>query len=194
MKGVRIWALLMQALRGKAEEIRAMEVDKAMSRLGDGMTKKQMKAIEEMSRGIVNKLLHGPMTALRCDGSDPNAVGETLANMEALERMFSLSRFELPAQRWSMAMKFWALLLPFFFKTWCIKFGVLGQGTERVWEWRLRVLLSHNYRSCSHAILTNVTDLFWNQIQSFHLHGRTHCVFPSCSVETTTCAIELAMW
>ena len=89
----------MQALRGKAEEIRAMEVDKAMSRLGDGMTKKQMKAIEEMSRGIVNKLLHGPMTALRCDGSDPNAVGETLANMEALERMFSLSRFELPAQR-----------------------------------------------------------------------------------------------
>ena len=78
-----------------------MEVDKAMSRLGDGMTKKQMKAIEEMSRGIVNKLLHGPMTALRCDGSDPNAVGETLANMEALERMFSLSRFgvELPSKR-----------------------------------------------------------------------------------------------
>ena len=50
-----------------------------------------MKAVEELSRGIVNKLLHGPMTALRCDGADPAAVGETLANMEALERMFDLA-------------------------------------------------------------------------------------------------------
>ena len=38
-----------------------------------------------------------PMTALRCDGSDPAAVGETLANMEALERMFELSRLALEA-------------------------------------------------------------------------------------------------
>lgn len=30
------------------------------------------------------------MTALRCDGADPAAVTETLANMEALERMFEL--------------------------------------------------------------------------------------------------------
>lgn len=57
----------------------------------------QVRAVEELSRAIVNKLLHGPMTALRCDGSDPTAVGETLANMDALERMFELSRFELPA-------------------------------------------------------------------------------------------------
>jgi glutamyl-tRNA reductase len=84
-----------KALRGKAEDIRAKELDKAMSKLGDGLTKKQMKTIEELSRGIVNKLLHGPMTALRCDGSDPAAVGETLANMDALERMFSLSRMEI---------------------------------------------------------------------------------------------------
>lgn len=86
---------LLQALRGKAEDIRAAELDKAMGKLGDGLTKKQMKAVEEMSKGIVNKLLHGPMTALRCDGSDPAAVGETLANMDALERMFSLSRIEI---------------------------------------------------------------------------------------------------
>jgi len=84
-----------KALRGKAEDIRAKELEKAMSKLGDGMTKKQLKTIEELSRGIVNKLLHGPMTALRCDGSDPAAVGETLANMDALERMFSLSRMEI---------------------------------------------------------------------------------------------------
>ena len=66
-----------------------------MGKLGDNLTKKQMKAVEELSKGIVNKLLHGPMTALRCDGSDPAAVGETLANMDALERMFSLSRIEI---------------------------------------------------------------------------------------------------
>ena len=82
-------------MRGKAEDIRAAELEKALSKLGDGLTKKQIKAVEELSKGIVNKLLHGPMTALRCDGSDPAAVGETLANMDALERMFSLSRMEM---------------------------------------------------------------------------------------------------
>lgn len=81
-----------KALRMKAEEIRGVELDKALNKLGDGMTNKQKKAVEDLSRGIVNKLLHGPMTALRCDGSDPEAVNETLANMEALERMFELAK------------------------------------------------------------------------------------------------------
>lgn len=81
-----------KALRAKAESIRAAEFEKALSRLGEGMSKKQMKAVEELSKGIVNKLLHGPMTALRCDGTDPDAVGQTLANMEALERMFELAQ------------------------------------------------------------------------------------------------------
>lgn len=80
-----------KALRSKAENIRSTEFEKTLNKLGDGLTKKQLKAIEELSKGIVNKLLHGPMTALRCDGTDPTAVNETLANMEALERMFGLS-------------------------------------------------------------------------------------------------------
>jgi glutamyl-tRNA reductase len=83
-----------KALRAKAEAVRAAELDRALTRLGDGLSKKQVKAVEELSRGIVNKLLHGPMTALRCDGGDPAAVGETLANMVALERMFDLARAE----------------------------------------------------------------------------------------------------
>ncbi|KAG2491933.1 hypothetical protein HYH03_009666 [Edaphochlamys debaryana] len=84
-----------KALRSKAETIRAAEFEKAISRLGEGLSKKQMKAIEELSKGIVNKLLHGPMTALRCDGTDPDAVGQTLANMDALERMFHLSEVDV---------------------------------------------------------------------------------------------------
>ena len=89
-----------KALRGKAESIRTVELEKTLNKMGEGLTKKQMRALEDMSRGIVNKLLHGPMTALRCDGTDPQAVGETLANMEALERMFGLSEVdEFPIRR-----------------------------------------------------------------------------------------------
>lgn len=65
-----------------------------------------LQVIEELSKGIVNKLLHGPMTALRCDGADPSAVTETLANMEALERMFGLAEDDLsPAQVQKVAAK-----------------------------------------------------------------------------------------
>ena len=39
-----------------------------------------LQVIEELSKGIVNKLLHGPMTALRCDGADPSAVSGELGN------------------------------------------------------------------------------------------------------------------
>lgn len=79
-----------KALREKAEDIRVKELDKAMKSMGEGLTKKQQKALEELSRGIMNKMLHGPMTALRCDATDPEAVSETLDNMAALERMFDL--------------------------------------------------------------------------------------------------------
>lgn len=77
-------------LRQKAENIRAAELDKALTKIGDGMSNKQKKAVEELSRGIINKLLHGPMAALRSDGSDPMEVTMTLVNMHALERMFDL--------------------------------------------------------------------------------------------------------
>lgn len=81
-----------KALRGKAESIRSAELERTLNKLGDGLTTKQKKVVEDLSKGIVNKLLHGPMTALRCDGADPSAVTQTLANMEALERMFELER------------------------------------------------------------------------------------------------------
>ena len=86
-------------LRGKAENIRAAELEKAMGKLGDGLTKKQMKAVEELSRGIVNKLLHGPMQALRSDGTDPAQVSQTLVNMHALEDMFDLKNDGVPGSR-----------------------------------------------------------------------------------------------
>ena len=57
-----------------------------------------MKAVEELSRGIVNKLLHGPMQALRSDGTDPEQVNETLVNMHALEKMFDLKNQNVPSR------------------------------------------------------------------------------------------------
>ncbi|GMH03238.1 hypothetical protein Nepgr_005077 [Nepenthes gracilis] len=77
-------------LRAYAERIRAAELEKCLSKMGDDIPKKTMRAIDDLSRGIVNKLLHGPMQHLRCDGSDNRTLSETLENMHALNRMFSL--------------------------------------------------------------------------------------------------------
>lgn len=78
-------------LRSKAESIRVGELDKAVAKIGE-LSPKQRKVLEEMSRSIVNKLLHGPMQALRTTGTDSTEVNTTLDNMYALERMFDLEK------------------------------------------------------------------------------------------------------
>ncbi|KAI4321461.1 hypothetical protein MLD38_034837 [Melastoma candidum] len=77
-------------LRAYAERIRVAELDKCLSKMGDEIPKKTRRAVDDLSRGIVNKLLHGPMQHLRCDGSDGRTLSETLENMHALNRMFGL--------------------------------------------------------------------------------------------------------
>lgn len=77
-------------LRAYAERIRAAELEKCLGKMGDDISKKTQRAVDDLSRGIVNKMLHGPMQHLRCDGSDSRTLSETLENMHALNRMFSL--------------------------------------------------------------------------------------------------------
>ncbi|CAM6086474.1 unnamed protein product [Calypogeia fissa] len=77
-------------LRAYAEGIRTSELEKCLGKMGDDLTKKNRRLIEDLTRGIVNKLLHGPMQHLRSDGTDARTVSETLENMHALERMFDL--------------------------------------------------------------------------------------------------------
>lgn len=77
-------------LRAYAERIRAAEVEKCLSKMGDDLPKNEKKAIYDLSVGIVNKLLHGPMQHLRCDGTDNRGLSEILENMHALNRIFSL--------------------------------------------------------------------------------------------------------
>ncbi|MCI22368.1 glutamyl-tRNA reductase 1 chloroplastic-like, partial [Trifolium medium] len=77
-------------LRAYAERIRVAELEKCLGKMGDDISKKTRKAVDDLSRGIVNRMLHGPMQHLRCDGSDDRTLTETLENMHALNRMFSL--------------------------------------------------------------------------------------------------------
>jgi glutamyl-tRNA reductase len=77
-------------LRSYAERVRKSELEKCLSRMPEDLTTKQKRALEDLSRGIINKLLHGPMQHLRCDGTDSKTVTETIENMQALERMFDL--------------------------------------------------------------------------------------------------------
>lgn len=77
-------------LRAYAERIRASELDKCLSKMGDGISKKQKAALYDLSMGIVNKLLHGPIQHLRCDENENRTLNETLENMHALNRIFDL--------------------------------------------------------------------------------------------------------
>ncbi|PSS19298.1 Glutamyl-tRNA reductase [Actinidia chinensis var. chinensis] len=75
-------------LRAYAERIRASEVDKCLSKMGDDVTNKRKEAVHDLSASIVNKILHGPMQHLRCD--DTRSLSEMLENMHALNRIFGL--------------------------------------------------------------------------------------------------------
>jgi glutamyl-tRNA reductase len=78
-------------LRSYADRIRASELEKCLQKIGeDNLNKKTRRATEELSTGIINKLLHGPLQHLRCDGRDSRTLDETLENMRALNRMFNL--------------------------------------------------------------------------------------------------------
>jgi len=61
-------------LREKAEAIRQGEIERAMPKLGD-LTEKQARQIEALTQGIVNKLLHTPLMALKKSAGDPESSG-----------------------------------------------------------------------------------------------------------------------
>uniref|UniRef100_A0A0D3A921 Glutamyl-tRNA reductase n=3 Tax=Brassica oleracea var. oleracea TaxID=109376 RepID=A0A0D3A921_BRAOL len=54
-------------LRRKTDRIRAASIEKFMSKYGKDMDKKTKEAVEDLTRAMVNKILHGPMKHLRCD-------------------------------------------------------------------------------------------------------------------------------
>jgi glutamyl-tRNA reductase len=77
---------IISCLREKIESIREQELEKALSRLGNEFTTKYQKAVEALTRGIVNKILHEPMVCLR---TQENLETQRLAG-QALQMLFNL--------------------------------------------------------------------------------------------------------
>ncbi|OAY39400.1 hypothetical protein MANES_10G092000v8 [Manihot esculenta] len=76
-------------LRAYLERIRASELDKCMSKMGD-ISEKQKKAISDLSIGMLKKFLQGPMQHLRLDANGCRKPEELLEIMHAVNTMFDL--------------------------------------------------------------------------------------------------------
>ena len=74
------------SLRERAEQIRLRELEKAFSMLQAPVTEKDKKAIEAMSRAIVNKILHDPVSTLK----NVEEKGDAPGLVDAVQRLFSL--------------------------------------------------------------------------------------------------------
>lgn len=79
-------APLLAQLHGRAEAVRAAEIERFGSRLA-GLDERQREAVEALTRGLVAKLLHGPSVQLKADAGTPRAE----RNAAALRDLFDLS-------------------------------------------------------------------------------------------------------
>ncbi len=61
------------SLQEQLEQLRTNEIERARGRLG-ALTPQQEEAVESITRGIVNKIAHGPISELRKQAGDPGRV------------------------------------------------------------------------------------------------------------------------
>ena len=73
------------SLREQLEQIRIAEIEKMRSRLGP-MTPQQIEALDVLTRAIVNKIAHGPISELRKQAGDPEG-GHVV---DAIRKVFHL--------------------------------------------------------------------------------------------------------
>ncbi|MEB3297345.1 MAG: glutamyl-tRNA reductase, partial [Cyanobacteriota bacterium] len=73
-------------LRRQLEEIREQELQKALSRMGPDLSARERKVVEALSKGIINKVLHTPMTKLRA----PQPRSQRHNAMRVLHDLFEL--------------------------------------------------------------------------------------------------------
>jgi glutamyl-tRNA reductase len=74
-------------LRTQLEEIREQELHKALSRMGPDLSARERKVVEALSKGIINKILHTPMTNLRA----PQPRQQRQSAMQVLQDLFDLN-------------------------------------------------------------------------------------------------------
>ena len=78
-------------LRSDLELIRKEELQKALSRMGPDFSARERKVVEALTKGIINKILHTPVTKLR----SPQSRQERQASLKIVEKLFSLNDDEL---------------------------------------------------------------------------------------------------
>ena len=73
-------------LRSSMESIRSEELQKALSRMGPDFSARERKVVEALSKGIINKILHTPVTQLRA----PQTRQDRQQALRIVERLFDL--------------------------------------------------------------------------------------------------------
>ena len=73
-------------LRSELEGIRKEELQKALSRMGPDFSARERKVVEALSKGIINKILHTPVTKLRA----PQSRSERQQSLKLVEKLFDL--------------------------------------------------------------------------------------------------------
>ncbi len=73
-------------LRSALEQIRSDELQKALSRMGPDFSARERKVVEALSKGIINKILHTPVTQLR----SPQPRQDRQQALRVVERIFEL--------------------------------------------------------------------------------------------------------
>ncbi len=77
-------------LRSNLESIRKEELQKALSRMGPDFSARERKVVEALSKGIINKILHTPVTKLRSPQTSP----ERKEALKVVEKIFNLNNSE----------------------------------------------------------------------------------------------------
>jgi len=72
-------------MQSKFEAVRQAELAKAQAKGLKDLSEKELQAVDVVTKGIINKLLHGPMSYLRSDDHDG-----TKASVQQIEQIFQL--------------------------------------------------------------------------------------------------------
>ena len=72
-------------LQEQLEQLRSAEIERSRGKLGQ-LTPQQMEAVEAITRGIINKIAHGPIAEIRRKADDPDA----FQFMQTIRKLFRL--------------------------------------------------------------------------------------------------------
>ena len=81
---------VLNRLRRNLDQVREQELLKALSRMGPDLSVREKNVVEALSKGIINKVLHGPVTRLR----GPMERQKRLEQLQVVCELFGLDQVE----------------------------------------------------------------------------------------------------